>query len=83
MAKKRIDMGHYMATSEEREHMRWCINNGIKISPFAHNTYEWYIDIHINNKKNRSPYLYKKVQIWKEIFKFYKYYHNKYGKNTI
>ena len=25
-------------------------------------------------RKNRSPYLYKKVQIWEEIFKFYKYY---------
>jgi hypothetical protein len=59
MAKKRIDMGHYMATSEERE------------------------DIEINSRKNRSPYLYKKVQIWEEIFKFYKYYYNKYGKNTI
>jgi len=47
MAKKRIDMGHYMATSEERKHMQWCINNGIKISPFAHSTYEWYIDIEI------------------------------------
>ena len=56
MAKKRIDMGHYMAnTSEERKHMQWCMNNGIKISPYANNTYEWYIDIDINNGKNRSP----------------------------
>ena len=84
MGVKRINMGYHMATSEERKHMQWCINNGIKISPFAHSSnYEWHIDIEINNKKNRSPYLYKKVQIWEEIFKFYKYYYNKYGKNTI
>ena len=42
-------MGQYMATSEERKHMQWCMNNGIKISPFAHNTYEWYIDIEIKD----------------------------------
>ncbi len=76
-------MGYYMANTEERKAMQWCINNGIKISPFAHNTYEWHIDIDINNKQTRSPYLYKKTQIWEEIFKFYKYYYNKYGKNTI
>ena len=73
-------MGHYMATSEERKHMQWCISNGIKISPYAHSTYEWNIDIEINGRKNRSPYLYKKVQIWEEIFKFYKYYYKKYAK---
>ena len=56
-------MGHYMADNSERKAMQWCINNGIKISPFAHNTYEWHIDIEINGKKNRSPYLYVKVQI--------------------
>jgi hypothetical protein len=72
-----------MADNSERKAMQWCINNKIKISPFAHSTYEWYIDIEINGKKNRSPYLYVKVQIWQEIFKFYKYYYKKYGKNTI
>jgi hypothetical protein len=80
---RKINMGHYMADNSERKAMQWCINNKIKISPFAHSTYEWYIDIEINGKKNRSPYLYVKVQIWQEIFKFYKYYYKKYGKNTI
>ena len=73
-------MGHYMATSEERKHMQWCINNGIKISPFARNTYEWYIDIDINNKKNRSPQVYTKKDLWEQIFNYYKYYYNKYAK---
>ena len=46
----------------------------------AKSTYEWYIDIEINNKKNRSPYVYVKDQIWQEIWKFYKYYYKKYEK---
>ena len=73
-------MGQYMATSQERKHMQWCINNGIKISPFARNTYEWYIDIDINNKKNRSPQVYTKKDLWEQIFNYYKYYYNKYAK---
>ena len=80
MAKKGIDMGYYMANTEERKAMRWCINNGIKIGPYANSTIDWYIDIEIGGKINRSPYLYKKLQIWEEIFKFYKYYYNKYEK---
>jgi|TARA_R110001583_G_scaffold47417_1_gene148543 hypothetical protein len=83
MGVKRINMGYFMATTIQRKQMQWCMNNGINISPFAHNTYEWYIDIEINGRKNRSPYLYKKVQVWEEIFNFYKYYYKKYGKNTI
>jgi hypothetical protein len=73
-------MGQYMATSQERKHMQWCINNGIKISPFARNTYEWYIDIDINNKKNKSPQVYTKKDLWEQIFNYYKYYYNKYAK---
>ena len=53
-------MGYYMATTEERKHMQWCINNGIKISPFAQNTYEWHIDIDINNKTKQIPVLIQK-----------------------
>jgi hypothetical protein len=80
MGIRKINMGQYMATSQERKHMQWCINNGIKISPFARNTYEWYIDIDINNKKNKSPQVYTKKDLWEQIFNYYKYYYNKYAK---
>jgi hypothetical protein len=80
MGVRKINMGQYMATSQERKHMQWCINNGIKISPFARNTYEWYIDIDINNKKNKSPQVYTKKDLWEQIFNYYKYYYNKYAK---
>ena len=53
--KKKDVMGQYMPTMQEMEAYRWCINNGIYISPFANGEGAWYIDININNKTNRSP----------------------------
>ena len=73
-------MGSYNPTAINFKHMQWCIANNIKISPFAKSTYEWYIDVEINGRQNRSPYVYVKTQIWEEIFNYYKYYYNKYAK---
>ena len=75
-------MGQYHGYIGKKDfkHMRWCINNEIKISPTAFSTYEWYIDIEINNKKNRSPQVYTKKDLWEQIFNYYKYYYNKYAK---
>ena len=55
MGVKRINMGYFMATTVQRKQMQWCMNNGINISPFAHSTYEWYIDIEINGRKIKKP----------------------------
>tara|TARA_R100000935_G_scaffold576_2_gene2037 strand:+ start:47 stop:298 length:252 start_codon:yes stop_codon:yes gene_type:complete len=73
----KVSMGEFMPKTEDYKNMRWCINNGIKISPFASSTFEWFIDIEINKRVNRSPEIYKKVVIWEKIFEFYKYYYNK------
>ncbi len=72
-------MGQYMPTTVETEAYRWCINNGIYISPFANGEGAWYVDITINGKNNRSPEFYGKVTIWIKVFEFYKYYYNKYA----
>ena len=72
-------MGQYMPTIAETEAYRWCINNGIYISPFANGEGAWYVDITINGKNNRSPEFYGKVTIWIKVFEFYKYYYNKYA----
>ena len=80
MAKKKgIEMGEFVPSINDYKHMRWCVNNRIKISPYASNTLEWFIDIDINDNKNRSPETYKKVVIWEKIFEFYKYYFNKHA----
>ena len=70
-------MGQYQPTAQDFKHMQWCINNEIKISPTAFSTYEWYIDIQIKNRRNRSPQVYTKKDLWEQIFNYYKYYYEK------
>jgi|TARA_R110002020_G_scaffold51698_1_gene146184 hypothetical protein len=76
---KKNRMGYYMPTIKETEAYRWCINNGIYISPYANGEGGWYIEIKLNNKVSRSPDAYGKVTIWIKLFEFYKYYYNKYA----
>ncbi len=68
-----------MPTTPEMIAYRWCINNGIYISPFATGEGTWYIEIKMNNKINRSPLTYGPTAIWIQIYEFYKYYYNKYA----
>ena len=79
MPRKKDVMGQYMPTMQETEAYRWCINNGIYISPFANGEGAWYVDITINGKTNRSPEVYGKITIWIKLYEFYKYYYNKYA----
>ena len=72
-------MGSYLPTSHELAAYRWCISNGIFISPFATGEGTWYVEIKINNKTNRSPLTYGPTSIWIQMYEFYKYYYNKYA----
>lgn len=81
MAKRStIDMGNYLYTKKEFEAYRWCIENGIYITPKAKSTNSWYINIEINKKSNISPESYGKLEIWKQMYKYYIYYYDKYKK---
>ena len=80
---KKNKMGQYMPTIVETEAYRWCINNGIYISPFATGEGAWYVDITMNGKTNRSPESYGKVTIWIKLFEFYKYYYDKYKERRV
>ncbi len=77
--KNSIDMGNYVGSAVEQEAYNWCINNGIFISPKAKNTTEWFLDIVINGKTSTSPIAYKKIDIWKQLYKYYTYYYDKYA----
>lgn len=77
--KSQIDMGNYTASSSEFNAFKWCIGNGIYISPYADSTLEWYICITMNNKSSLSPSTYKKIDVWKQMYRFYLYYYNKYN----
>ena len=76
---KKNKMGYYMPNKIEMEAYRWCINNGIYISPYANREGAWYIEIKLNNRISRSPEVYGPVSIWIKLFEFYKYYYNKYA----
>ena len=78
-ARDKIDMGIYMQNAKEQEAYEWCINNGIYIAPSAISTTEWRICITMNGRHNLSPDSYKKVEIWKQLYRFYLYYYNKYN----
>ncbi len=71
-------MGQYIYSDEEFEAYSWCIKNGIRISPMAKDETNWFIEITINNKTNRSPETYKKMVIWEKLFEYYLYYYGKY-----
>jgi hypothetical protein len=76
--KKGSGMGSHMPTKEETEAIRWCINNGIHISPWARDQSTWYVSIIINRGKNNvSSEFYERIEIWKKIHEYYKYYYDK------
>ena len=77
--KNSIDMGNYISSVREQAAFEWCINNGIYISPKPKSTTEWHLSITINGKTNISPGVYKKIDIWKQLYKFYTYYYDKYA----
>ena len=74
-----IDMGFYIPTIKEQLAYSWCINNGIYISPKPSTTSSWHLLVEINKKISISPDAYKKVEIWKQLYKFYTYYYDKYA----
>jgi hypothetical protein len=80
MKRNTIDMGNYRCTNKEFEAFRWCIHNNIYISPKAMSTAKWSIIIEMNKKINVSPDVYGKIEIWKQIYKYYIYYYEKYEK---
>jgi hypothetical protein len=77
--KGQIDMGSYTASIKEQEAYEWCLRNNIFIAPKAKSSTEWYICITLNGKTSTSPMAYEKVEIWKELYKFYRYYYEKYS----
>ena len=78
--KNQIDMGNYIYSTKEQEAYMWCVKNGIYITPKAKSTNSWNLVVEINKKINISPESYGKVEIWKEMYKYYIYYYDKYKK---
>mgnify|MGYP003109408919 FL=1 len=68
-------------TDEDKVAYRWCINNGIKISPWAatsdRDNYHWWIDVEVNGAKRRSPKTYNGRVLNEKIFELYRFYYDK------
>ena len=77
---KQWKMGTYMPSRHEYAASKWCMNNNITIYPVADISGKWYIEINISGKKNKSPSLYGKDIIWKQLHEYYAYYYDKYKK---
>ena len=73
-------MGNYLYSKKEFEAYKWCIENGIYITPKAKSTTQWCLTVEINKKTNVSPESYGKIDIWKQMYKYYIYYYDKYEK---
>tara|TARA_R100001460_G_scaffold74211_1_gene115262 strand:+ start:146 stop:394 length:249 start_codon:yes stop_codon:yes gene_type:complete len=82
MAKKKsaFEMGDYVPTQTEREAYIWCIRNKIFISPVAIREARWTIEISSGKSKSLDPNDYSKVNIWKKVYQYYKYYYSKHEK---
>jgi hypothetical protein len=78
---KKVTIKGPVWTTELREAYRWCINNGIKIAPWAasseRDNYYWWIDVEVNGAKKRSPFKYNGNQLNEKIFELYKFYYDK------
>tara|TARA_R110001592_G_scaffold113960_1_gene313385 strand:+ start:3786 stop:4052 length:267 start_codon:yes stop_codon:yes gene_type:complete len=72
------DMGNYFVTPIDHISASWCLNNSIKVYPLAKAVGEWWIEIDLNGKIHRSPYVYTKVMVWEKLHEYYRYYYNKY-----
>jgi len=81
--KNQIDMGSYLPNKKEQIAFAWCIENGIYISPKPATTSTWYLIIEINKNSNVSPTAYKKVEVWKQLYKYYIYYYDKYSNTKL
>ena len=68
-------------TDEDRIAYHWCVNNGIKIGPFAasndRDNFHWWIDVEVNGVKRRSPKTYYGRELNNKIFELYRFYYNK------
>ena len=78
--KKRLNpMGDYIPSDYERKAYLYGIRNDIRISPkpVSHNATEWYVEIFSGGKWSHSKEKFGPVDVWKQVYAYYKYYYDK------
>ena len=76
--KKNYTMGDYMPTPEETIAYQWGIRNNIRIAPKRiPNKAQWYVEIFAGGKWNSSKEVFGPVEVWEQVYSYYKHYYNK------
>jgi hypothetical protein len=85
MAKKinKNPMGTYVMSAYEQEAYRWCIANGVYVSPKAESNKEgnskWHLLVDVNKEIKISPNVYGPIEIWKKQAELYRFLYEKHN----
>ena len=84
--RKPFKPGYRSLSREEAKMVSWCIKNSIACCVIPARKaetggYDFCIEIIINGKSNHSP-SFKKQEVLEKQIEYYKYYYDKYNKNT-
>ena len=77
--------GAHPYTDEDIKRVAWCMKNNIKICVAPHwtGTFEqWRVEIYINDNMHKDPKIYTAGEAYERMYKYYKYYYDKYNINT-
>ena len=68
-------------SEEEWEAVKWCLENGIKISPLhvGIGSSSYYVDIDNNGNRNHSSDTYNEYDAMRKVYEYYLWYYKKYG----
>ena len=75
--------GAHPYTADDMKHAGWCLRNDISIcvSPnWEGLSTQWLIEIRINGNIHIDPKIYTAEEAYKKMYKYYKYYYDKYKK---
>ena len=80
--KKPVPMPDYIPSKEESKWHKYCIDNGIIISPIGikNEQNKWHIGIAMSNNHKQvhlAPYEYDRDTIWISYYEMCKYYYDK------
>ena len=87
MAKKKVSRSPGPSNIPEgySKMIQWCLDNNIAVCvvPDWSKSYEyWKIEIKINKKVHVDPAVYTVANVHDKKYEYYKYYYDKYNKNT-
>ena len=71
-------------TKQDMKHVGWCVDKGIKIAviPNWKTTGEWQIELNIKKNIHLDPAIYTAAKAYEKMYEYYKYYYDKYNKNS-